>query len=120
LAKCSKAGLTVWVVETGLCALMPQLIFLLGVLKDDPFSRSQIINLSSSTSQRRLPKRMIAPFSSRDSYRPERWNSAAGVNWGCCSVCSIITSLFRIELGSICFPSDGFYYGLWWDVFTHI
>ena len=61
LAKCSKAGLTVWVVETGLCALMPQLIFLLGVLKDDPFSRSQFINLSSSTSQRRLPKRMIAP-----------------------------------------------------------
>jgi len=35
LAKCSKAGLTVWVVETGLCALMPQLIFLLGVLKED-------------------------------------------------------------------------------------
>ncbi|MEE1573751.1 MAG: hypothetical protein V1257_09210, partial [Candidatus Neomarinimicrobiota bacterium] len=62
LAKCSKVGLSVWVVETGLCALMPQLILRLGVLKDDPLLQSHSINRISSTSQRDDPKRTMAPF----------------------------------------------------------
>jgi hypothetical protein len=90
---------------------MPQLFYLLVVLKDDPLQQSQFINLASSTNQRLFPKRIIAPSSSRDSFwwkithrrftghLPERSNSAAGVSWGCCSFCIINTSLLIVVLG---------------------
>ena len=54
--------------ETGLCALMPQLILRLGVFKDDPLLQSHSINRISSTSQREDPKRTMAPFSCRASF----------------------------------------------------